>query len=310
MDRSLLLRLHRWTTLVFALPLLLVIATGLILSFEPMLQHASIRPASLTQERLTGLLQQYDPQGRASGLAINPAERRLTINMPGQPPVALDLATGAPASSGPGFVSRLFGESRRLHERLLFGLEPLVPASSAAMLILAGLGVLMGWPRLTNDLYGWHKGVAWGLLPLLVVSPLTGLFMTFNLTFTPPLPRGGGVPLLETVRMAAAVTDPSNILFIAQRGGRQMVRTMEDGAVRAYAVTPQGLRPMDNNWPRLIHEGNWSGIWSGLLNAVTAVGMLALLVTGIVIWARRRFRRRPARRAPPGVARKQAEPVQ
>jgi uncharacterized iron-regulated membrane protein len=296
MNKALLLRLHRWTTLVFAVPLLLVIGTGLILSFQPVLQHASIAKGSLTQDRLLGLMAQYDPAGQARTLTIDPVEQRLTLGVPNASPVAVDLRTGSLAQSGPGWLTSLFGQSRRLHERLMFGLEPLVPISTAAMLVLASLGVLMGWPRLTNDLSGWHKGVAWGLLPLLILSPLTGLALTFNVTFTKPTPgAGGAAPLAETVRQVAAVTDPSNILFIAPRGGRQMVRTMEDGAVRTFVASRQGLASADNNWPRLIHEGNWNGFIGGALNAITAAGMLALLGTGLWIWARRRFRRRPAR---------------
>jgi uncharacterized iron-regulated membrane protein len=109
------------------------------------------------------------------------------------------------------------------------------------------------------------------------------------------------------VKFASATTDPSNLLFIAQRGGRQMVRTMENGAVRGYAIAPDGLRLMQDNWPRLIHEGNWNGLWGGLVNAVTAAGMLGLLGTGLLIWAKRRFRRRRPR---PATIKKQAAEVQ
>jgi uncharacterized iron-regulated membrane protein len=70
---------------------------------------------------------------------------------------------------------------------------------------------------------------------------------------------------------------------------------MEDGAVRTYISSRQGLASADDNWPRLIHEGNWNGLLGGSLNAITAAAMLALLGTGLVMWARRRFRRRPAR---------------
>ena len=38
MTRPLLIRFHRWITLVFALPLLAIIVTGLILSVEPIVQ--------------------------------------------------------------------------------------------------------------------------------------------------------------------------------------------------------------------------------------------------------------------------------
>jgi uncharacterized iron-regulated membrane protein len=73
---------------------------------------------------------------------------------------------------------------------------------------------------------------------------------------------------------------------------------------------PAPRRPCWIDWPRLIHEGNWSGIVSGALNAITSVAMLALLETGLLIGSKRRFRRRPAREALSPMIEKQAEAVQ
>ncbi|MDB5642264.1 MAG: hypothetical protein JWN07_1581, partial [Hyphomicrobiales bacterium] len=249
------------------------------------------------------------PAGEARVLTIDPVEQRLSLSLPNRPPVAIDLRSGDRMQQGPGALALLFAQSRGLHEHLLFGLSPLVPISTAAMLVLAALGVLMGWPRLRNTLSGWHKGVAWGLLPLIILSPLTGLALTFNITFASPTPAGPAAPIREAARLVAGVTDPSNILFIAQRGGRQMARVMENGALRTYAVSRQGLSPMPNNWPRLIHEGNWNGFVAGGLNAITALAMLGLLGTGLLIWARRRFRR-PARLNPASVTADRAGVVQ
>ena len=50
MNRALLLKLHRWITLVFAAPLLVVIVTGVILSIQPVLQQSAIMPGALTQQ--------------------------------------------------------------------------------------------------------------------------------------------------------------------------------------------------------------------------------------------------------------------
>src|SRR4051812_26507801 len=107
MNKALLLKLHRWTTLVFAAPLLLVIGTGLILSFQPMTQQASITKGSLTQERLLGLMAQYDPAGQARTLNIDPVEQRMTLGAPNSSPIAIDLRSGALAQSGPGWLSSL-----------------------------------------------------------------------------------------------------------------------------------------------------------------------------------------------------------
>lgn len=72
---------------------------------------------------------------------------------------------------------------RRIHEKLQFDAEWLVTASTVAMLVLALLGVVMGLPRFSNTLSGWHKGIAWVGMPLIVLSPLTGLFLATSVSF-------------------------------------------------------------------------------------------------------------------------------
>ena len=51
-----LLKLHRWVAVVFALPLVVVIGTGLVLSFEPWLVVRSIEPNTLTPAVVEKLL--------------------------------------------------------------------------------------------------------------------------------------------------------------------------------------------------------------------------------------------------------------
>ena len=63
------LRFHRWITLVFALPLLALILSGLVLSLEPLAQRT--RPAApVTEASVLAALQKFDPEGKATGLTI------------------------------------------------------------------------------------------------------------------------------------------------------------------------------------------------------------------------------------------------
>ena len=294
-----LLKLHRWTTLLFALPLVVVIVTGLILSFQPITQHLAIKPGSLSEARLIALIERHDPKGEARSLNVDAGQGVMSLSPVNGASVKIDLGSGEITDRPESPLARVYSQSRRLHEHLLFGFDPLVPLSTSAMLALAALGLLMGWPRfLRNDLSSWHKGMAWGLLPLIVISPLTGLLLTFNVTFTEPMARAPALPLIKAVQLTSAFTDPAHILFIATRGGRQIVRTMEDGAVKTYTPSDGGLRSMSPNWPRLIHEGNWAGLWSGGLNGLTAAAMMALMTTGLMMWSRRSFRRKRVKQLP------------
>ena len=81
----------------------------------------------------------------------------------------VDVATGE-AQPGPSSLARTLATARSLHETLLVDAGWLVVASTAAMLVLGLLGVLMGWPRIANTLAGWHKAMSWGLLPLVVAA--------------------------------------------------------------------------------------------------------------------------------------------
>jgi uncharacterized iron-regulated membrane protein len=73
--RHLLRKLHRWASLVFALPLFAIILTGFILAFEPMVQHGAT-PHSVDATRVVDLIKRYDPDGKARGIFINAAAQR------------------------------------------------------------------------------------------------------------------------------------------------------------------------------------------------------------------------------------------
>ncbi|MBK5959947.1 peptidase [Rhodoplanes elegans] len=289
MSRPLLLRLHRWITLVFALPLAVVLVTGLILSFEPMI--AGQKPGSVTAAQLDGLIARHDPDGKARGVALRPYDGSLMISGVRPQPIVVDLATGAErADIGP--LARTLLTSRQVHERLIYELGWLVTASTIAMLVVAVLGILMGWPRFANTLGGWHKGMAWIGLPLVILSPLTGLALAFGISFTGAPPAAGPVvPLREAVGMVTARHDASSLLWLRQRGRALLARVDDGGEYKVYAVGRAGLVETGRNWPRLIHEGNWAGVWSALINVVTSFALIGLMGTGLWLWGRRQVRR-------------------
>ncbi|MBX9825169.1 MAG: PepSY domain-containing protein [Xanthobacteraceae bacterium] len=297
-----LLKLHRWAALVFALPLVAVLGTGLILSFEPWLVVRAIEPNSLTPAKIETLLGQHDPGGQARAISYRSYDGTLTIGYGRGGGKVVDIATGE-IRSGPSALADTLGTMRRAHETLLYDLRWLVITSSLAMLVLALLGVLMGWPLISNSLAGWHKAMAWGLLPLIVLSPLTGLMLSYGITFTgPPAAaaavagaRAAPIGLADAVRIVGNDNDLSSLVWLRPLGGRLAVRLVKDGEFRVYAVTRDGAVAMPRNWPRLWHEGNFAGVWSALMNVVISFATLGLLVTGVWIWLRRQIRRRTRR---------------
>lgn len=292
MPKPLLLRLHRWAALVFALPLAVVILTGLVLSFEPALK-ARTPDGTVTIERLEAVLAAAGPGAERAPLFIRGYEGTASVGRGN----AFDLATAAPAA--PGGLADTFRTMRRLHETLLLDLGWLVTASTVAMLLLMVPGLLLGLPKLRNTVGGWHKVAAWASLPLIIGSPLTGLALAFGITFTTPVAREAGAPppLAATLRAVAERHDLDGLDFVRPAGNARLVRVLDEGGTaRTYRMTAEGLRPAASNWPRILHEGNWGGLLGGIANLVASIVLAGLLGTGIWIWAKRNLAQRAARR--------------
>jgi uncharacterized iron-regulated membrane protein len=288
------LRLHRWIALGFALPLLVVLVTGLFLSFQPLLQSANVQRGAVTLEKLEGWMNQHDPQNTARSLRIDWFQNVISIGND----VDLDIKTGAVVEED-HWLSEIMGASRGIHERLIFDLDWLVIASTVAMIIVMLLGTLLGLPRLANTLSGWHKAMAWFLLPLLLLSPVTALFMAAGISFSSPSSeRSPPLPLREAIRVVAASHDLSTIEWLRQRGPRQLVRICDGSSQTTFTVTRDGLKPAGTNWPRTFHEGTFWGVWGGVMNVILSFAFLGLLGTGFVIWLRRKVRPRRRVRGP------------
>lgn len=308
MTQAILLRLHRWIFVIFAIPLAVIIFTGLILSFQPILQVAGIKPGSITLAQVEGYLAQHDAAGKARGLRIDHYEKTLSIQGAGPDgSVDINLRTGAEADDD-SWLTELMRWARPVHEHFVFDLEditkvPIVLISTIGMVFGMVVGAFMGLPRIRNTISGWHKATAWILLPLLILSPLTGVFMVLRISFAGELPRGQAVPILEAVRMIAQKHDLSGLQSIRSRGGRQMAIIADGGARYTYIVSKAGLLAAPSNLPRTFHQGDFWGIWGGVMNVVLSLAFILLMATGMWIWGKRTFRkRRRVRHASPAAA--------
>lgn len=293
--KSLSLRLHRWLALAFAAPLFFVIVSGLLLSVEPLLQH-SAASSLVSQEALLRHLQRHDAEGKATGLSIRAYDGTLLIAGAGpEGEVEVDLRTGEEVTDDrPWSLPEMFRTARQLHEHLLIDQYWLVTTSTVAMLVLALIGVAMGWPRMRNTLGGWHATSAWVLLPLALLVPLTGLALSFGITFASPPTRQPAerLPIVDAVKLLAAERDLSGLTSLRLRGGRLIARIYDQQSLQSVGVTKAGLQLNPTNWPRALHEGNWHALIGSTLNLLASILFAGLWLTGLLIWGRRKLRKR------------------
>jgi hypothetical protein len=131
------------------------------------------------------------------------------------------------------------------------------------------------------------------------LSPLTRLFLAWGVTLnvaSSPQPRASPLPLANAVSVIAERHDLSDLIWLRERGGQQLARLWDGQEARIFSVTSEGLQPASRNFARLVHEGNFLGAWSGLLNILISMALVTLLTTGLWMFGGREVRTYAKRR--------------
>lgn len=296
--RSGLSTVHRWVGIALAPLFLIVIVTGGVLAFRPIVD--AVAPVSATSRvdaaALTSLVERLDGLGAVTAISVSEAGRFVDVDT-ADPSVAgrWEVETGRRVGDSP-LMSAFFDVTEQLHKKLLLGLGLVVEFVSWAMVALVVVGPLLAWLRFRNTLIGWHTAVGWCLLPLALMSPLTGVLMTLHVGESgTPLPRAARpVSVAEALTIAAPQVDLAGLVEAHRfRGGTVMLR-MRGEPMELHVVTEESVVRLVDGPPLIkrIHEGTWGGLWSGLLNLVAALALTLLAVTGPVSWFARWRRNR------------------
>lgn len=177
--KTLLLSLHRWLALLLTPLFLLILLSGMVLAFKPIVEDLGPPPHAgpVALESLLTLLEQVPAQ-----VQVKAVERSST---PGQWILAgageYRLQDGVRVGSGEQRADAVFAWFKGLHRHLLIGASWLVEWGSWAMLAIMLAGLLLGWPRFSHTLAGWHRSLGAWLLPLALLLPLTGVLMSLHL---------------------------------------------------------------------------------------------------------------------------------
>jgi sulfite reductase (NADPH) flavoprotein alpha-component len=194
--------------------------------------------------------------------------------------------------------ANFFRTVRLLHKHLMLDLAIVVEVASYALVLVIVIGPFLAWPRLRRTLLGWHTGLGWASFPLVLMVPLTGVLMALNIgtPHLPPIDREQRpLPLAMAIARAAEQTGISRV-HEATRVQRAAVaiKGRADGDEVFLVVTREDVSRIDA-YPGLVselHQGTWAGGWSGALNLVASLTLMALMGTGLLSWGRRRSQSR------------------
>ena len=299
--KSTIFKLHRWIGIGLA-PLFLIIAlSGAVLALKPMQTPNTMLPVtSVSGQQLIELLDVIDPSGeRVEATGIDPASGLINIRS-SDPQIAgpydpiSSKRIDSPEQS-PSFD--LFEFAEHLHKDLLVGADLLIQVASYLMLILVAAAPFLAWPILRNNLMGWHRGLGWVLLPIVLMLPLTGILMSLHIGM-PELPRMSQPDARLSLQQALTLAQQSYRLdelhSVRRFRGGSVLMEMHDGQNESLlVVTDQSVTPIDpdGGLVKTLHEGTWAGPWSGSVNLLGAVALSLLTLTGSLSWLRRRRKR-------------------
>lgn len=312
-------KLHSLTGLALGLVLMLLAATGAILSLDPALERAQAISGGTTVATLAAGVAANHPdverlERRANGvfLASFPTPE-------GFETVQVDPATGA--DLGPWQASAVLRWIRNLHRSLLLddAGRAVTGTSSAAMSVLGVTGLLLlaatlgGWRRLGRRVRStganrWHALIGRAALIGLVVSGVTGVWMslaTFGL-----IDDGSASDPAFPETVAGTASAPVGTLAALQQVSASDLRRLtwpaagdptdvfglqtSDGAGYVDQATGERLNWLDHSvaqtvweWAYALHTGQglW---WFGLILGASALAVPILAGTGGWVWWKRR----------------------
>ncbi|MBR9828170.1 MAG: nitric oxide synthase [Oceanospirillales bacterium] len=284
--RACLLTLHRWLALLLTPLFLLITLTGMVLAFKPVLSDLSAPPyaGAVDTVQLIKLLEKQSGQGN-----INMVQRSVMSGQWMIPDMGeFQLDTAEQVGNGVDRTADFFAWVKELHKDLLLDAGDLVEWVTYVMLAIMVVGVLLGWPKFSQSLIGWHQWLGVWLLPLALLLPLTAILMTLHIG-RPDYGLQQNVEqtsLVQGIRQAAVEHDLSNMTAVRRfKAGSVMIQLPE----QLLVVSGDKVTSVESgaNLPKQLHEGLWAGWFSGIFNALVAGLVGGLTLTGGLSWLRR-----------------------
>ena len=292
--RSMLTKIHRYVALALSPIFLILLISGLVLSFKPILAPqlgGHSEPAQLLVVKNLIEAQKSD----VSAVQFSQDASRVYLTDPKGQMTVFDAHTGA-ALGEAGMGAETYAWFKALHKNLLLDWGDLVEWATYLIVAVMVVGfALLLKPKLSKKLLDVHNAMAWLLLPLIVLLPVTAVLMTFKIGAPsfPAIFEGVQVyPSAEVISQLEAHPELGQLQSIERIKGRYQLITLKqaqhsqsyfiDEAQQWVAVA----QPM--YWPKMLHEGTWSDSpLGGWVNVLMSVVLMVLMLTGVYSWGRR-----------------------
>ena len=305
--KKLLLTFHRYAALVLAPFFIVILFSGMILSFKPILApNTSTEPIGAQQATaLSAVVQKVEASsGQVQSIALDANSQDVWIKTQGNTlEQRYSLADGRFIEEA-GMSSKHYNQAKELHKEFLMDADDLVEILTYIFIAILIVGPFLMKPRWQKRLMSIHNALGFWAIPFWLLVPITGLMMSMHIG----APRFGQLNLNNQATPAAQIMQVlekenklADFVKLETVRGRSVLVHLNNGTDSQVVQLPNGTNsttvvPMSTYWPKLLHEGTWAGPISGWLNFLIGLGLMFFTLSGVYSWVRR-FRNDRAARA-------------
>ena len=306
--KKLLLLLHRYTALVLTPFFLVIILSGMILAFKPILapQTTSEAIGSQQAQALSSLAQQIEASsGQIQSLTLDANGQDVWIKTKGNTLEQRYHITDGRFIEEAGMSSGVYNTVKSLHKDLLIGAGDFIEIVTYIFIAILIVGPFLMKPRWQKRLMSIHNALGFWAIPAWLLIPLTGLLMSLHVG-APHFGRLNlnqqATPTVQIMQVLERENQLQNLVSIETVRGRSvLINLATDAGVEKFQIPAktQALEQLNiaTYWPKLLHEGTWAGALSGWLNFILGVGLSFFTLSGAYSWIRRWKNDRAARAA-------------
>lgn len=281
--QNILLKLHRYIALCISPFLLVILISGAVLSFKPIL--APEAGGVLSQEQLPVLQKIENDIGsdKISAVHFSLNAKQVYVDVDKVGTQVFDAQTGQFIENA-GMKLETYQWFKSLHKKMLLGLGDLVTWTTYLFLasMLFGFAMLMK-PRANKTLMSIHNLLAWVFMPLVVMLPITAILLDFKVGAPDYKKTFADTQVLPISVVADLVNKQPEVGLLQgiemKRGRFQTILTKDNNQnSQSFTVNSMGELQSINNMsylPKELHVGTWTG---NRVGAWVNFGIVLLLI--------------------------------